>query len=184
MQSQLSLQFYEDYNPYTFTVIDRSLYNSDIVVGCERLLITLPGFSNPITIEDVSKNFNSAFNAQDFKLVNYSTCNCSWMELPDGLYIVNYSICPNDDVYVEYNILRQTKIYKKYFKKLCALQLLGCEANNKINLLLKKLQTIEGYLQAAKAYVEECNSPQRGLELQNYANNMLDKISIDCNECN
>lgn len=184
MISQLNLQFYEDYNLNTLTIIDRSIYNNDVVIDCERLLITVPGFIHPITIDNISKNFNRSFNAEDFKLVNYSTCNCSWMELPDGLYIVNYSICPNDNVYVEYNYLRQTKIYKKYFKKLCALQLQGCEATNKTKELLKKLKTIESYLIAAKAYVEECNSPQRGLELNNYADSLLDKLNINCKDCN
>lgn len=183
MQSQLSIQFYEDFNLNTLTLIDRSLYNADIAASCERLLITMPGFTNPITIEGIEKNFNSALSAQDFKLVNYATCNCDWMALPDGLYIVNYSICPNDEVYVEYNYLRQTATYKKYYKKLCALQLLGCETKNKTAETIKKLQTIEMYLQAAKAYVEECSAANRGLELQTYANKMLDKLNVDCG-CN
>jgi hypothetical protein len=180
MQSKLSLQFYEDYNTHSLTVIDRSIYNQDITASCERLLITLPGFTHPITIDNVDKNFNRALTAQDFKLVNYHTCNCDMMDLPDGLYIVNYSICPNDLVYVEYNYLRQTKVYKKYFSKLCSLQLLGCEGNNKTAEIIKKLKNIEMYLQAAKAYVEECGAPQRGLELQEYAIKLLDKINTDC----
>lgn len=183
MESKLSLQFYEDFNSGALTIIDRSLYNEDIAVSCERLLITLPGFKHPITIENVVAGFNTAFNAQDFKLVNYATCNCGMMDLVDGLYIINYSICPNDDIYVEYNYLRQTKTYKKLFKKLCSLQLLGCESGIKTNDLIKKLERIEFYLRAAKAYVEECNAPQRGLELQNYANELLDKIDTNCN-CN
>lgn len=184
MVSNLSLQFYEDYNCNTLTIIDRSIYNSDVTVGCERLLVTLPGFKHPITIEGITKNFNIAFNAQDFKLVNYETCNCNMMALVDGLYIVNYSICPNDQVYVEYNYLRQTNTYKKFYKKLCALQLQGCEASEKTDELIKKMQKIETYLQAAKAYVEECQAPKKGLELQNYANSLLDKIDINCDSCN
>ena len=102
------------------------------------------------------------------------------MALVDGLYIINYSICPNDLLYVEYNYLRQTVTYKKLFKKMCALQLMGCEANNKTKETIKKLQLIEYYLRTAKAYVEECDSPHKGLELQNYANTLLDKINVDC----
>lgn len=183
MISKLSLQFYEDWNTHTLTIIDRSLYNSEITIDCQRLLITLPGFTHPITMI-VNTGFNKAFNAEDFKLVNYSTCNCDMMDLTDGLYIINYSICPNDEVYVEYNYLRQTKVYKQFFKKLCALQLSTCEESKKIADLLKKLHMIETYLQAAKAYVEECGSPDKGLELHNYAVSLLNKIDVDCSTCN
>lgn len=179
MQSKLNIQFYEDFNSNALTMIDRSLYNVDIPVDCERLLVTLPGFTHPINVE-VTNGFNRAFNAQDFKLVNYATCNCEMMELSDGLYIINYSICPNDLLYVEYNYLRQTNTYKKWNKKMCSLQLLGCESSAEVNKIIKKLQLIDFYLRAAKAYVEECDSPQRGMELQNYAASLLDKINTDC----
>lgn len=178
MISKLALQFYEDYNSTTLTIIDRSIYNEDITVGCERLLITLPGFVHPITVP-ISTGFNEAFTAYDLKLTNRNNSNL--MKLPDGLYIINYSICPNDEVYVEYNYLRQTETYKKYFKKLCSLQLLGCEEKKSTAEIIKKLQTIDMYLQAAKAYVEECGAPVRGLELHAYANKLLDKLNIDCN---
>lgn len=180
MISKLSLQFYEDYNSTTLTIIDRSLYNTDITVDCQRLLITLPGFIHPINVP-VEINFNRAFTAYDLKLCSRN--NNSLMTLPDGLYIVNYSICPTNEVNVEYNILRQTETYKKYFKKLCALQLVGCSEKKQTSEIIKKLQTIEMFLIAAKCYVEECNSPTRGLELQTYANKQLDALDIDCN-CN
>ena len=60
----------------------------------------------------------------------------------------------------------------------CA-RIAGIMAAKKTAELIKKLNDIDFYLRAAKAYVEECGAPRKGLELQDYAKQLLDKLNIE-----
>jgi hypothetical protein len=46
---------------------------------------------------------------------------------------------------------------------------------------LAELQEIKGYLDAAKATVDTCHKPTKGMELYNYALKRLNKL--DCTTC-
>jgi hypothetical protein len=183
MKSRLSLEINPTANCSKLRIQDTSYYNPDIVVSCEQLFVTPPGFNNPTSIEPVTKEFNKAFTAID---LNMQVEGTEPTELPDGLYYIKYSINPNEKVFVEYNYLRDCKVRKKYYEKLCALELIGCdtelEKKDKQG-YVKKLQEIDFYLTAAKAYVEECNVPKRGMDLFKYGSSLLDKIDLKCNYC-
>jgi hypothetical protein len=90
-------------------------------------------------------------------------------------------VSPNDVVYVEYNHLRITQALIRYNKALCALDLAACEPPAKVQEKLERLRMIKMYLDAAKAKVEFCHEPQKGMSLYNYAIKLLNKF--DCKNC-
>lgn len=181
--SKLGLQVYDDFNCRMLRVIDISRYNQDVAnIECARLLITVPGFAYPILYE-VTPNFNRGFNAIDLTLQsNYNHADTA--DLPDGIYTLNYSISPNEEVYVEYNYLRQCQAYCMYYGKVCALDLNSCNVCGDRKEKIKKLQEIKFMLEAAKAYVEECGAPSKGMDLHNYALDLLRDLDVgDCGDC-
>jgi hypothetical protein len=108
-------------------------------------------------------------------------CGTSYNDLPDGIYIIKYSVSPNEYVYVEYNHLRETKALNKVESVYCDLDLGTCDPPMQIKQKLEKIQFIQQYLKAAKAYVEYCRQPKKGMELYNYAVKLLDKLT--CSSC-
>jgi len=101
--------------------------------------------------------------------------------LPDGIYIIKYSVSPNDQVYVEYNHMRISYALNRYYNILCDVDANGCEPPLKVKQKLEQLGLIKMYLEAAKAKVEFCHEPQKGMSLYNFALKMLDKL--DCVNC-
>ena len=175
----LSLEVPTVMNSCILSVMDTSVYSNIVPITCETLNVTVPGFgySNQI---DVNSGFNSILTACDLQLQT-TQCGEVYSELPDGIYIIKYSVSPNDLVYVEYNHLRITQALVKYNKILCNLDLAACEPSVKIQEKLEKLQMIRLYLDAAKAKVEFCHEPQKGMTLYNYAIKLLNKL--DCVNC-
>jgi len=179
MKSRLLLQIREDRDCNTFTVKDVSVYNPDIAVSCAELLITPPGFGDTFNFS-VETGFDTAYTSRDFK---YTGTDCDIISLQDGIYQIRYHICPTDEVFVEYNHLRQCSALNDYYEALCALKLEACYPTKKQAELLDKLRTIKQYFDAAKAYVEVCNAPNKGLELHNYAVEKLKELNITCTTC-
>lgn len=182
MKSELSLQVYESGDCNTLLLKDTSQYNPDITTTCAQLLITPPGFGDTHAF-DVSEDFFVSYNSYDFEYTNQA-CDESKILLQDGIYQIRYQICPTDVLFVEYNHLRQCQALNCYNQALCSVKLDACTPNSLQLEKLEKLKEIKQYLDAAKAYVESCNSPEKGLELHNYAVNKLKSLNIDCNSCN
>jgi hypothetical protein len=106
-------------------------------------------------------------------------CDENRINLPDGIYIIRYSVAPNDKVYVEYNILRTTILLSTYYKKLCELDVKPCEPSSSKEQLLGEMKYIRTLIDAAKAKIEYCQSPSEGMELYNFAKKKLTKITCD-----
>jgi hypothetical protein len=154
-QHVLSLEAPDTMNPCILRVVDTSVYNQDTPVECPILEITLPGFT--------------------------SGCGTTFNNLPDGIYILKWSVSPNDKVYAEYNHLRITKALIMYNEALCELDLGTCEPGSETEKKLDTLRKIRMYLDAAKAKVEVCHEPRKGLELYKYAVKLLNKF--ECKSC-
>ena len=106
-------------------IIDTSQYNSNLGVSCPELSITAPGFTSPKIIETTVIK-NDAGNWEGFGRLNLNacalglqttSCSSSRSSINDGIYIIKYSVSPNDKAYVEYNHLRTTEILSTYYKK-------------------------------------------------------------------
>lgn len=153
-----------------------------MTITCPLLQITLPGFQEPVnfTNPEIAPGFGLNLTACDFG-TQTSNCGTSYAALSDGIYIIRYSVAPNDIVYVEYNHLRITCALNRVRAIYCDLDLGTCDPPSTIKDKLEKLRLIESYLKAAKAHVEFCHQPAKGMELFTYAVKLLDKFT--CTSC-
>lgn len=175
----LSLEVPTVMNSCILKIFDTSVYTNLLPITCPTLNITVPGFDFANQI-DVSENFFKTFTACNLQLQT-TDCDRRYVEIPDGIYIIKYSVSPNDQVYVEYNHMRITKALIRYNKALCDVDISNCAPSAQSQKRLTELALIKSYLEAAKAKVEFCHEPQKGMTLYNYALRLLNKL--DCTNC-
>jgi hypothetical protein len=175
----LSLEVPTVMNSCILSINDTSVYSPLVPITCPTLNVTVPGFAYSCQF-DVTPGFNQILTACDLQLQTQQ-CGEVYASIPDGIYIIKYSVSPNDVVYVEYNHLRITQALIRYNKALCDLDLAACEPSAKVQQKLEKLRMIRMYLDAAKAKVEYCHEPQKGMSLYNYAIKLLNKF--ECKTC-
>lgn len=176
---KLSLEVPTVMSTCTMVIMDTSAYSDIVPVTCETLTITAPGFNFSTQI-DVDSGFYNIVTACDLQ-IQTTNCGTVYSDLPDGVYVIKYSVSPNDQVYVEYNHLRITKALNRYYNALCALDMSSCEPSAHIKRKKEQLSEIKDYLEAAKAKVEFCHEYQKGMTLYNYAIKLLNKL--DCVNC-
>jgi hypothetical protein len=184
----LSLEVPTVMNTCILKIFDASVYqtsNPNIPILCPTLTITVPGFAHSINISGTkADNFvaygHTTITACDLGL-QVTDCGSKFGDIPDGIYILKYSVSPNNQVYVEYNHMRITKALNKYEKVLCNVEVAACDPPYKIKEKLERLRLIKMYLEAAKAKVEFCHEPQKGMSLYNYAMKLLNKF--ECKNC-
>jgi hypothetical protein len=184
----LSLEVPAVTNCEILSVKDTSQYTTLLPVDCPELIITSPGFNSAsmIKLDSFTPGTGSSFdvNLSACQLGLQTTdCGTTRISLPDGIYIIKYSVSPNDKVYVEYNHLRITNIINKYYTSLCDISLDTCEPNSQKKALIDEMQYIKTLIDGAVSKVEFCNSPNLGMEMYNYALKRLNKISCSVNFC-
>ena len=177
----LSLEIPTVSNCDLLCIKDTSQYSSELAVDCEELLITLPGFSVPVLIK-VDKGFDMCLTACILALQTLN-CGTSQDKIPDGIYIVIYSVSPNSKVYVEYNHLRVTRLLTTYYEVLCDLEVQACQPDSDKQELLSEMSFIKTLIDAAVANVEYCQSAAQGMQLYNYAKSRLNKIACPSGNC-
>jgi hypothetical protein len=181
-QHLLSLDVPDTMNLGILRVVDTSVYNTLVPVVCPLLEVTLPGFNYSVQFTEpiASPGFMLNLTACDFG-TQTSQCGTVLSDLADGIYIIKYSVSPNSTVYVEYNHLRITNALTRYQSLLCDIDLGVCDPPESIKQKLNRLRLIRMYLDAAKAKVEYCHNPEKGMQLYNYAIKLLDKMKcITC----
>lgn len=178
-QHVLSLEAPDTLNRCIIRLVDTSVY-SDVPVTCPKLEITVPGFNQSVLIEGVQTGFIYNLTACDLE-IQTANCGTTYSNIPDGIYIIRYSVSPNELVYAEYNHLRITSALNKLQDRLCDLDLAKCAPSESIKKKLRELGDIRMYLLAAKAKVERCHTPSEGMEIYRYANSLLDRM--DCKTC-
>src|SRR3990172_4067108 len=148
----LALDIPETLNTKGIRISDSSIYSSDLPKECPKLEITLPGFNLPSVINT----------------------------LPDGVYIIRYSLSPNDQLYVEYNHLRITCALNTINDILCCLDISNCEPEAEVKKQLRELWDLWMLLKGAKSQVEYCHHPKKGGNMYDYVTNRLNKIACKC----
>ena len=185
MKHVLSLHMPDTMNDWALTIHDTSIYNENMVISCPTLQVQMPGFTTATTITEdsvppLAPGFIRHLTACTLE-VQTSDCGSRYDCLPDGIYVIRYSVSPNDIIYVEYNHLRIVQAMKLYYKHLCDLKLETCGPDQPKSARLEELREIKSYLEAAKATVEYCHKPTKGMELYTYALKRLNALS--CKSC-
>ena len=176
----LSLEMPDTLNECIMPVMDTSLYATKPPIECPYLDILAPGFTCAVRL-DVNPGFCLMnLTACDLELQT-KDCGVVFDVIPDGVYVIKYSIAPNEYVYAEYNHLRVTSLMLKFNEVLCGLDLAICDPLPEVKEKLKELRLIEMLIKAAKAKVEFCHTPGQGMDLYEYAKKRLDKLA--CTVC-
>ena len=178
MNHVLSLEVPDTLNACILRIVDTSVY-ANMPVICPVLAVTLPGWTSSVELS-VTQNFALNLTGCDLG-IQTQNCGSSYVDLPDGIYILRYSVSPSDKVYVEYNHLRMSKTLQKYKKILCSIEVSGCEPSAEVKEKLKRVRFIKDMLDAAKAMVEYCHHPKKGMAIFTYACRELDKLA--CKLC-
>ena len=207
----LSLEVPTVANCEIFRVIDTSQYTDSLYVDCGELLITPPGFNqgNLIKVQPgfslyinscslgvqttgctgtsqsgiLTTSTDACGNAITTTSVNALTGSSSRASIADGIYVVRYSVAPTNRSYVEYNHLRITGIMSTYYKKLCEIDVTPCEPDSKQQNRYREMNLIKLMIDAAKAKVEYCQSPNEGMALYNFAKKKLLKLTCTSECC-
>ena len=178
IKHQLGLDIPYTANPTIFRVVDVSIYDALMDVDCQQLEITPPGFNEPVSIPVSTQNFSLVLTACSLK-IQTQDCGSDAYMLPDGIYIIRYSVSPNDKLYVEYHHLRTTHLINKYNQLLCDLEIHACEPEPDVKAQLDELRLIKSFIDAAKVKVEDCHDDAEGMSLLVYAQQRLMKFSND-----
>jgi hypothetical protein len=177
-QHKLSLEIPDTLTTCIIRVVDTSTYDENVPVDCPQLEITAPGFTEAILLTPGS-DFAVNYTACDLG-IQATNCGTTRNNLPDGVYVIKYSVSPNDIVYVEYNHLRTTEALNKINSILCCLDVPGCEPLAPMKEKLKEVQLLSVMLKAAKAKVEYCHNPKEGMAIYTYVLERLTKLACGC----
>ena len=178
-QHALSLEFPDTLNNCLLRIVDMSTYNQNVPVECPKLQITAPGFTTAAEITDMGTEFAVNLTACDLDL-QLTNCESYRNDLPDCVYVIRYSVAPNDVVYVEYNHLRISQALNKINNLLCCLDVPNCEPVGPMKEKLREINLLSTMLKAAKAKVEYCHNPEEGMAIYTYVLAKLDKLSCSC----
>ena len=183
-EHQLSLEIPEITCPDRIRIWDSSVYADSLLVDCETLDILMPGYSQSVQFlytdspTPLEYGFDRIFTAVDLGLQaqGSTTLKC----LPDGLWVIQYSVSPNNVKYVKYYHLRTVEAMLTYYKELCKLQLAQCEPTAQQKQHLADLRYIKMLLDAAKAKAEYCHAPDQAVAMLQYANSLMKKYQDGC----
>jgi|SRR3990172_3503032 len=175
----LALDIPETLNTKGIRISDSSIYSSDLPKECPKLEITLPGFNLPSVITTLPIGFLTTLSACDLGIQVFN-CEVQFNSLPDGVYIIRYSLSPNDQLYVEYNHLRITCALNTINDILCCLDISNCEPEAEVKKQLRELWDLWMLLKGAKSQVEYCHHPKKGGNMYDYVTNRLNKIACKC----
>jgi hypothetical protein len=174
---QLFLDVPDTYNPKILRIVDTSQYSDLLPVTDETIEVLPPGFNTAVVIyPSGGENFNLALNACQLNLQS-KNCGTVSENLPDGIYIIKYSVNPNTKVFVEYNHLRVTQIMNYYYQTMSDLEIAACEPSAEVKDSLDELRFIRSLIDAAKAKVEYSHENKEGMDLLKYAQSKLVKLN-------
>lgn len=176
----LSLEIVDTLNTCVLPIMDTSIYSDKVDIDCPYLDILAPGFTCAVRLDVEPPFCKLNITACDLE-IQTDDCGIIFNDLPDGVYVIKYSVAPNEYVFVEYNFLRITKLMNKFNEVLCGLQLSTCDPIPETKEKLKELRLIEMLIKAAKAKVDFCHEPKEGMDLYEYAKKRLDKLA--CTVC-
>lgn len=180
---KLNLEFPHTANEGIFRIEDTSIYSTSIPVDCVTLEILPPGYSSPTVLTGLTSGFKLTLNACSMGLL-VTGCDEICPILPDGIYHIRFSVSPNTNVYVEYNILRVTSTKNKYYKTLCWINDQPCAPDKDKLTLIREMQLIESQITTAQHLVEDLHDYENGVEMLRYAIKRLENRARGCHTCN
>ena len=104
---ELNLYRLKSNNCKVISIQDISAYDNTIAITNPTIKFRIPGIDCDF-FPTFAVSGTSFFTSNSFGITNAS-CNEDLQELPDGIYEYTYSVCPNEEVYVNGRFLRTCK---------------------------------------------------------------------------
>lgn len=170
---KLDILVIPSYNVKTLAIADASVYPDSPPVTSPSINITPPGFlpvELPFTINDYNlfDSFDLGLSAEGVSL-----------PLPDGVYVLTYSVAPAYENFVTYSIMRTNKIQEKFDKAFMTLDMMECDLGIKQQAMVE-LNTIYYLIQGSMASANACAIEQSS-KLYTKAYSLLDRfVSQGC----
>jgi len=163
------------YNTKTLGVADASIYpDSPPIVYSPTIQISVPGFAKVVL----------PFSVNDFTVYTSSTLGLTaigspYLPLPDGVYILRYSIAPDYINFVEKSIIRVDQLQEKFDSAFMKLDMMECDRAIKTQAKVD-LNSIYFFIQGAIAAANNCAIDESN-KLYVQANKMLNSfINNNC----
>lgn len=169
MVSKLNFNIVDTHDFKTLGVVDTSWYNPDITVETPTIEILPPGYTVAASPYFMIKALN-VYNSNGLGITRAS-CEGDLVDLPDGLWKIRYSICPNDKLFIEKIFLKIDKFKCKYSQVFLSLDLENISKESEVR-KRKTLEEIELLITGAVAAANDQNA-KLASDLYKKANNML-----------
>jgi len=176
MVSRLNLDIIDTHDFKTLGIVDTSWYNELITVETPTIEILPPGYTVAASPFFMIKALN-IYNSNGLGITKAS-CEEELIDLPDGIWKVKYSICPNDQLFIEKYFLKTDQIQCRYDRAFLNLDLNTCDSQVDRN-DRKRLDEIEFYIDGAIAAANDQN-PKLASELYNKADKLLSRYFSQC----
>lgn len=177
MISRLSFDIIDTHDFKTIGILDTTWYNPDIVVETPTIEIIPPGYTVAASPFFMIKGLN-VYNSNGVGITRAS-CEEELVDLPDGIWRLKYSICPNDKLFIERFFLKTDQILCRYTQAFLTLDLKNAESKKDVE-RKKKLEEIEFYINGAIAASNNQNAKE-AIDLYNKADKSLSRFFSDCN---
>lgn len=171
---KINITLQETFNRYYLSVADLSQYPTNWNITNPSLEITPPGF-NKVNVAFTPKTV-SHYTSSHLGI----TCDEDMdMALPDGIYLLKYSIHPNLTHFVEKSFMRVYNIWCQYEEKFLELNLSQCCPNKKQSMLQRELDKIDMLINSSVAAANACDS-ERAYREYNLAQQLLNNLDCNC----
>jgi hypothetical protein len=179
MVSRLNFDIIDTHDFKTLGITDVSWYNPDITIETPTIEILPPGY----TIAASPFFMVGALNVYNSNGVGITKASCEeeLVDLPDGLWKIKYSICPNDKLFIEKFFLKTDKIQCRYTQALLSLDLNLPSDSDVEKQKRRKLADIEFYITAAIAAANNQDA-KKASDFYKKANKLL-SLWGECGTC-
>jgi hypothetical protein len=121
MATTLDILVINTYNAETLGIADNSVY--DITITAPTINITVPG--EPVIALPFAPNEFNVFNSTSLGL---TTVGQPITPLPDGVYLLRYTITPSTTYFTDKSIMRTALIQEKFDNAFMRLDMMECDS--------------------------------------------------------
>lgn len=179
MISRLNFTIQDTHDFKTLGILDTSWYNPLIKVEESTIEIIPPGYKYAVSPFFMPGALN-VYNSNGVGITKAS-CEEELQDLPDGIWRIKYSICPNDKLFIEKLFLKTDKLQCKYDQAFLSVDLDYPSGDENQKIKRKELAEIEFYIQGAIA-ASNNQDANTAIELYSKAEKLLNKFG-KCASC-
>jgi hypothetical protein len=169
-KTKLDINVIETNNLQTLGILDISRYKTSFIVTNPTIKITPP------SLPEIALAFTpNSLQIWDSTSLGITCAWCDKIDLPDGLWTVEYNVYPSTEYKVNKTFLRVESIQAKLDELYLTLDFTVCD-NTLSKVLTDKLKKIEFLLVAAKSANSKCSN-KLAMELYSEAFHLINKFS-------